>query len=97
MKSSRKFALVISFATLALSGCGNLDFSETLLRPLNPVVMSKAQGVEVVSGSAIGQKTVINGYTVDASVGAIQDKLVSKTPNGYRVYNGVRGAIVSDQ
>ncbi len=96
MKTSTKLVLSLSFA-FASSGCGKLDFSQDLLSPLTPIRMSKAQGVELVSGSAIGQKTVINNYTVDASVGAIQDKLVTRTPNGFTVYHGVQGSIVSDQ
>lgn len=79
-----------------LAGCGRLDFSESILHPLIPR-FSKAQGVEVVSGASTGQRTLLNGYTVDASVGAIRDKLESTTPNGYTVYNGVKGAIVSEQ
>lgn len=92
---------LIAAASLAFSllsqGCGKLDFTQTLLRPLVPIQMSSAQGVEVVSGSSVGQHTLLNNYTVDASVGAIQDKLESRTPGGYTVYHGVKGAIVSDQ
>ena len=100
LKRHINFAVVpfiMSAALLTMTGCGKLDFSQGLLVPLNPIIMSKVTGVEVVSGSAVGQKTVINGYTVDASVGAIQDKIVTRTPNGYSIYNGVKGAIVSGQ
>ena len=97
MNTSTRIAYVL-FAAFALSGCGKLDFSNGLINPISPIkIMSKAQGVEVVSGSSTGQHTVLNNYTVDASVGAIQDRLVSKTPNGYSVYHGVKGSIVSDQ
>ena len=103
MKTSGKrkafeLALIAGIASLMLVGCGRLDFTQSLLHPLTPInSLSTAQGVEVVSGASTGQKTVVNGYTVDASVGAIRDKLESTTPNGYTVYNGVKGAIVSDQ
>lgn len=96
-RNTFELALVAGFASLMLVGCGRLDFSQTLLHPLQPIGLSTAQGVEVVSGASTGQKTLLNGYTVDASVGAIRDKLESTTPNGYTVYNGVKGAIVSDQ
>jgi len=95
-RNAFKLALMAGFASLTMVGCGRLDFSQTLLHPLVPSI-STAQGVEVVSGASTGQKTLLNGYTVDASVGAIRDKLESTTPNGYTVYNGVKGAIVSDQ
>ncbi len=92
----KKQVALMTLAAFMLAGCGRLDFSQTILHPLIPNI-STAQGVEVVSGASTGQKTVINGYTVDASVGAIRDKLESTTPNGYTVFNGVKGAIVSDQ
>ena len=91
----KQFALM-ALTALMLSGCGKLDFSITDLNPLARL-FSSAQGVEVVSGSSTGQKTLLNGYTVDASVGAIRDKLESTTPNGYTVYNGVKGSIVSEK
>ena len=97
LKQHMNFAIFACLASLALTGCGKLDFSQGLLVPLNPIVMSKAQGVEVVSASSVGQHTVLNNYIVDASVGAIQDKLSTRTPNGYSVYHGVKGSIVSDQ
>lgn len=97
MKTSKNMVFVV-FVAFALSGCGRLDFTQSLLRPDAPLqIASKAQGIEVVSASAVGQHTVVNGYTVDTSVGAIQDRLVSKTPNGYVVYHGVKGEIVSEQ
>jgi hypothetical protein len=91
----KQFAFM-ALAALMMAGCGKLDFSQTILHPLIPNI-STAQGVEVVSGASTGQKTLLNGYTVDASVGAIRDKLESTTPNGYTVYNGVKGAIVSEK
>jgi hypothetical protein len=97
-RNSYQLAFIAGLASLMLAGCGKLDFSQTLLHPLIPISsFSAAQGVEVVSGASTGQKTLLNGYTVDASVGAVRDKLQSTTPNGYTVYNGVKGAIVSDQ
>jgi hypothetical protein len=91
----KQFAL-ITLAALMLAGCGRLDFNLTdIAHPIRN--LSTEQGVEVVSGASTGQKTLLNGYTVDASVGAIRDKLESTTPNGYTVFNGVKGAIVSDQ
>ncbi len=103
MKKSSKqqlfdLALIASLPTLFLMGCGRLDFTQSLLHPLTPInSLSTAQGVEVVSGASTGQKTLVNGYTVDVSVGTVLDKIESTTPNGYTVYNGVKGAIVSDQ
>jgi major membrane immunogen (membrane-anchored lipoprotein) len=91
----KQYAL-LAVAALMLAGCGKLDFSQTLLHPVIPSLFSTAQGVEVVSGASTGQKTLVNGYTVDASVGAIRDKLESTTPNGYTVFNGVKGSIVSE-
>lgn len=88
--------IVFCLGVLSLTGCGKLDFSQDLLHPLNPIKLATAQGVEVVSGASTGKKTLVNGYTVDASVGAVRDKLESTTPNGYKIYNGVNGAIVSD-
>ena len=95
-KQTAPKVIVFCLAVLSLSGCGKLDFTQELLHPLNPISVATAQGVEVVSGASTGKKTLVNGYTVDASVGAVRDKLESTTPNGYKVYNGVNGAIVSD-
>lgn len=97
MKTSGiKISMAIALAVFT-AGCGRIDFSLTDLRPRAPII-SKAttQGVEVVSGSSVGQKTLLNQYTVDASVGAVRDKLETVTPNGYKIYHGVKGAIVSD-
>lgn len=93
-----KMHLAAAFAlAVAMSGCGRIDFSLTDLRPKLPVVSkATATGVEVVSGSSVGQKTLLNQYTVDASVGAVRDKLVTVTPNGYKIYHGVKGATVSE-
>lgn len=91
---------VVGAMALALfaTGCGRIDFSLTDLRPKLPIISkATAQGVEVVSGSSVGQKTLLNQYTVDASVGAVRDKLETVTPNGYKIYHGVKGAIVSDE
>jgi hypothetical protein len=89
-----KIVFVVSAGSLILAGCGKLDFTQSLLHPLTPTnSLSTAQGVEVVSGASTGEKTLVNGYTVDASVGAIHDKIESTTPNGYKVYNGVKGSI----
>jgi len=80
------------------SGCGRIDFSLTDMRPKLPIFgKPTAQGVEVVSGSSVGELTLLNQYKVDASVGAVRDKLETRTPNGYTVYHGVKGAIVSDE
>jgi hypothetical protein len=92
-----RLAMIAGASSLLLLGCGRLDFTQSLLHPLQPIRFSKAQGVEVVSGASTGEHTLLNGYTVDASVGAIRDKLEATTPNGYTVYNGVKGAIVSEQ
>jgi hypothetical protein len=91
-----KASTLVLFAFL-VSGCGRIDFSLTDLRPKLPISKPSAQGVEVVSGSSVGKKTLLNGYTVDASVGAVRDKLETRTPNGYTIYHGVKGAIVSDE
>lgn len=86
---------IILLSAFALAGCGRLDFTQTLLHPLTPIQLSTAQGVEVVSSSTTGTRTLINGYTVDASVGALSDKLTATTPNGYKLYNGIKGDVVS--
>lgn len=97
MRKHNRF-MMFAVASVLMAGCGRLDFSQTLLHPLTPVTsLSTATGVEVVSGSSTGEKTLLNGYTVDASVGAVRDKLESTTPNGYKVYNGVQGSIVSGE
>lgn len=93
VKISAAFAIA-----MMMTGCGRIDFSLTDLRPKLPIISKPtAQGVEVVSGSSVGQKTLLNQYTVDASVGAVRDKLETVTPNGYKIYHGVKGAIVSDE
>lgn len=82
---------------VTFAGCGRLDFTKSLLNATGVSQASTAQGIEVVSGASTGQLTLINGYLVNASVGAVRDKLQSTTVNGYTVYDGVRGAIISDQ
>ena len=94
MKNQFALIAVAALSVFVLNGCGKLDFSETVLHPVTSL-LSTAQGVEVVSGASTGTKTLINGYTVDASVGSVRDKLETTTPNGYTVYNGVKGSIVS--
>lgn len=86
-------------AAIALAtGCGKIDYSSNVLdsTKIPQIIKPTSQGVEIVSGAAVGQRTVLNGYYVDASVGAVFDKLETKTQNGYTVFHGVRGAIVSD-
>lgn len=87
------FAMLLMFGSV---GCGKLEFTQNPL--VTPPIIQKpaAQGVEIVSGAAVGQRTVLNGYYVDTSVGAMRDKLESTTPNGYTIYHGVKGSIVSD-
>ena len=86
-------------AAMQLVACGKLEYSENPLTSLIPIKILKpeSQGVEIVSGAAVGQRTVLNGYYVDAAVGAMRDQLETHTPNGYTVYNGVKGSIVSDE
>lgn len=83
---------------LTLSACGKMEFNQSALTDLIPIPIFKpaAQGVEAVSGSTMGKRTVLNGYYIDASVGAPRDQLDAQTPNGYKVFHGVKGAIVSD-
>lgn len=95
MKTIKVTALLVFM--MATTACGRLDLS--LNQPvISPDLISKpsTQGVEVVSGSSMGKRTVINGYYVDASVGATRDKLEQRSPSGYTIYHGVKGAIVSD-
>ena len=88
---------VCLLATLQLMGCGKLEFSENPLQDLVPKILKpSAQGLEVVSGAAVGQKTVVNGYIINASVGAIRDQLESHTTNGYVIFHGVEGSIQSE-
>jgi hypothetical protein len=89
---------VLMLLALTVSACGKMDFTQNPLTNLIPpgIFKPSAVGVEAVSGSSMGKRTVLNGYYVDASVGAPRDQLDSKTPNGYMVYHGVKGAIVSD-
>lgn len=90
-----KTVMFIAMAT-AFSGCGKMDFTLTSLLPKNPILSKPAaQGVEVVSGASTAQHS-LNGYIVDASVGTVRDQIQTSTPNGYTVYHGVKGAIVSD-
>ena len=97
MKSHILLLSALTFSFMA-SGCGRIDFSLTDMRPKLPIFgKPTAQGVEVVSGSSVGELTLLNQYKVDASVGAVRDKLETRTPNGYTVYHGVKGAIVSDE
>jgi len=90
------FAVLVLFGSV---GCGKLEFSQNPLEniPIPKILKPTAQGVEIVSGATVGQRTVLNGYYVDASVGAIRDKLETTTPNGYTIYHGVKGSIVSDE
>lgn len=94
-----KATAIAAFLMFAASGCGKLEFTQNPLENIVPPIILKpeAQGVEIVSGASVGKRTVLNGYYVDASVGAIRDKLETVTPNGYTVYHGVKGSIVSDQ
>jgi hypothetical protein len=89
---------VLTIMMFALSACGKMDFSQTDLTSLIPKNIFKpaAQGVESISGSTMGKRTQVNGYYIDASVGAPRDQLDARTPNGYMVFHGVKGAIVSD-
>ncbi|HVK60790.1 MAG TPA: hypothetical protein VM432_04530 [Bdellovibrionales bacterium] len=90
--------LTLIVLTLALTACGKMEFNQSPLEQIikNPPFFKSTQGVEVVSGSTMSKRTVLNGYYVDASVGAPRDQLDSRTPNGYQVFHGVKGAIVSD-
>lgn len=86
---------VILASVATMTGCGRIDFKSTLLRPLPSVAQPSAKGVEVVSGSTVGQRTA-NNYLVDAQVGAVTSQLEATTANGYKVYYGVGGAVASD-
>lgn len=90
------FAMLLMFGSV---GCGKLEFTQNPLEDIKipKILKPSAQGVEIVSGAAVGQRTVLNGYYVDTSVGAMRDKLESTTPNGYTIYHGVKGSIVSDE
>ncbi|MES2964806.1 MAG: hypothetical protein V4760_13020 [Bdellovibrionota bacterium] len=90
------FAMLVMFSSV---GCGKLEFTQNPLEEIKipKILKPTAQGVEIVSGASIGQRTVLNGYQVDASVGAMRDKLETVTPNGYTIYHGVKGSIVSDE
>ncbi|MES2857484.1 MAG: hypothetical protein V4692_16555 [Bdellovibrionota bacterium] len=89
---------VLMMMALALSACGKMEFNQSALTDLIPIPIFKpaASGVEAVSGSTMGKRTVLNQYYVDASVGAPRDQLDAVTPNGYKVFHGVKGAIVSE-
>ncbi len=90
-----------AFAVLVMAssvGCGKLEFTQNPLEDI-PIVVQKAkvEGLEIVSGANVGQTTVLSGYKVDASVGAIRNQVNNVTPNGYTIYHGVKGAIYSDE
>lgn len=97
-RTGHKVVALALLVMLTSVGCGKLEFTQNPIE-LDPGLIVKkptAHGVEIVSGATIGKTTVLNGYRVDASVGAIRNKLDNVTPNGYTVYHGVKGSIFSD-
>lgn len=88
-----RYGLIIIFS-LSLSACGYIKGGIEELIDIPLITEQKSQGAEVISGSSKGERTA-GGYYVDTSVGAINGKIKATTPNGYQVYYGVQGVIVS--
>lgn len=87
-----RYALLIILSS-SLTACGYIKGGVEDLIDL-PVFESKTQGAEIISGSSKGERTS-NGYYVDTSVGSMNSQIQATTTNGYRVYYGVQGEIVS--
>lgn len=82
--------IVLSFS---LSACGYIKGGVEDLIEI-PLFEQKPQGAEVISGSLKGERTA-NGYYVDTSVGSINSQIKATTANGYQVYYGIQGEIIS--
>jgi hypothetical protein len=94
--NNRASVTVWLFAVLVAStGCGKVSLDLNNVLPSQPSVIRMSGAAEFVSGSQQGEKT-INNYTVDVSAGAVFSKLESTTPNGYKVYSTVQGAMISE-
>jgi hypothetical protein len=87
--------LVLSTLAALATGCAKIDVSpiSNIPNPLN--LLNRTTGAEVVSGASVAQRTLINRYIVDSSAGMAYSNITAKTPNGYKVYFGVKGAAIS--
>lgn len=88
-----RYGLILALS-LSLSACGYIKGGIEELIDVPLITEAKTQGAEVISGSSKGERTS-NGYYVDTSVGAINGKIKATTANGYQVYYGIQGEIVS--
>lgn len=59
------------------------------------VTFEKTQGAEIISGSLKGERSTPSAYYVDTSVGSMNGQIKATTANGYQVYYGVQGEIIS--
>lgn len=89
--------ILASVLVLFTSGCGYITGSITdIVGDIVPELSDKVQSVEVATG-ALEEQVTLNGYRVQASVGAVVDKVYLVTPmSGYRVYQGVQGQTISE-
>lgn len=94
----KKF-ITLLVTLVSLSGCYmNANISSTApIDPIAPIIFSKTNSLELVSGGSKYEKTPINGYKVRHSAGVLLNKQVSTTPQGYKVYTQVQGRISSEE
>jgi hypothetical protein len=62
-----------------------------------PIIFSKTNSLEIVSGGSKYETTAISGYKVRHSVGALFSKQIATTPQGYKVYSQIQGRISAEE
>lgn len=81
---------------LALTGCaGYFEASITDTSPPS-VIIARQSFVNSAVTTSQGAETVENRYLVQASSGALTDKIALRSPNGALVYTSTQGALFNE-
>ncbi len=94
LKSALKLTLVL-LSFQSLMACGMMEGEILSTAPL-PNIPFRAEGVEVVAGANRNQDSVLNGFEVDSSAGQIVETPMMQTLNGYSVFVGFSGQMISE-
>lgn len=87
--------IIFVIFAFSLSACGYIKggVEELITNPIS-AIEQKPQSTEVVSGSIKAQATA-SGYLVDSSIGSMNGTLKGVTGNGYQVYFGLQGQVIT--